>query len=48
MNFLNMYLANEINEVEKLDVLSVGKIPDDCDTLVITEYAIKYIEEVLK
>lgn len=36
MNFLNMYLANEINEVEKLDVLSVGKIPDDCDTLVIT------------
>ena len=36
MNFLNMYLANEINEVDKLDVLSVGKIPDDCDTLVIT------------
>ena len=36
MNFLNMYLANEINEVDKLDVLSTGKIPDDCDTLVIT------------
>lgn len=36
MNMLNMFLANEINEVETLDVLSVGKIPDDCDTLVIT------------
>lgn len=36
MNYLNMYLGNEINEIETLDVLSVGKIPDDCDTLVIT------------
>lgn len=36
MNYLNMYLANEVNEIETLDVLSVGKIPDDCDTLVIT------------
>ena len=36
MNYLNMYLANEVNEVDTLDVLSVGKIPDDCDTLVIT------------
>ena len=36
MNMLKMYLSNEINEVETLDVLSVGKIPDDCDTLVIT------------
>lgn len=36
MNYLNMYLANEINEIDTLDVLSVGKVPDDCDTLVIT------------
>jgi len=36
MNYLNMYLANEINEVETLDILSKGKVPDDCDTLVIT------------
>ena len=31
-----MYLGNEINKIKTLDVLSVGKIPDDCDTLVIT------------
>ena len=36
MNYLNMYLANEINEVDTLNVLSTGKIPDDCDTLVVT------------
>lgn len=36
MNYLNVYLGNEITVVETLDVLSVGKIPDDCDTLVIT------------
>lgn len=36
MQFLNMYLQNEINEVESLDVLATGKIPDDCNTLVIT------------
>ena len=36
MNYLNVYLANEVNEIKTLDVLSVGKIPDDCDTLVIT------------
>lgn len=36
MNFLKMFLSNEINEVDTLDVLSTGKIPDDCDTLVIT------------
>lgn len=55
MNFLNMYLENEINEVNKLDVLSVGKIPDDCDTLVITtpskdfdDVATKSITEYIK
>jgi len=36
MNYLNMYLGNEINEVETLNILSKGKVPEDCDTLVIT------------
>lgn len=36
MYYLDMFLANEVNEIDTLDVLSVGKIPDDCDTLVIT------------
>lgn len=36
MNSLYMYLENEINEVEQLDILAKGKVPDDCDVLVIT------------
>ena len=36
MNYLNIYLKNEINETKTINVLSTGKIPDDCDTLVIT------------
>lgn len=36
MNYLNMYLSNEINEIDTLNILSTGKIPEDCDTLVIT------------
>lgn len=36
MNYLNMYLANEINEISTLNLLTTGKVPDDCDTLVIT------------
>lgn len=36
MRYLNVYLSNEIMNVEALDVLVTGKIPDDCDTLVIT------------
>lgn len=36
MKFLQMYLQNEITETTTLNVLSTGKIPDDCDTLVIT------------
>ena len=36
MYYLDMFLANEVNEIDILDVLSVGKVPDDCDTLVIT------------
>lgn len=35
MQYLSMYLENEVNEIETLDILSKGKIPDDCDTLVI-------------
>lgn len=35
MQYLNMYLENEVNEVEILDILSEGKVPDDCNTLVI-------------
>ena len=31
-----MYLQNEVNEVASLDILSTGKVPDDCNTLVIT------------
>ena len=35
MKYLQMYLQNEITETTTLNVLSTGKIPDDCDTLVI-------------
>ena len=35
MQYLSMYLQNEVNEVDTLDVLSTGKVPDDCNTLVI-------------
>lgn len=36
MNYLKTYLANEVMTVGTLDLISVGKVPDDCDTLVIT------------
>ena len=36
MYYLNIYLENEITEVDTLNILSTGKVPDDCDTLVIT------------
>ena len=36
MNYLKVILENEVNQTETLNVLSTGKIPDDCDTLVIT------------
>ncbi len=36
MNYLNIYLGNEINEIKTLNILTEGKVPDDCDTLVIT------------
>lgn len=35
MNYLKIYLANEINEVGSFDILAENKVPDDCDTLVI-------------
>ena len=31
-----MYLQNEVNKVETLDILTQGKVPEDCDTLIIT------------
>ena len=36
MTYLKMLLANEINEIDTLNILTTGKVPDDCDTLVIT------------
>ncbi len=36
LNLLNVFLQNEINEVKSVDLLATGKVPDDCDTLVIT------------
>ena len=36
MSYLNVYLANEVTEVETLNILSTGNVPEDCDTLVIT------------
>ena len=35
MSYLNIYLQNEITEVDTLNILSTGNVPDDCDTLVI-------------
>ena len=37
MRYLNMYLENEVTEIDTLNILTTGKIPDDCDTLVITK-----------
>ena len=36
MQYLKMLLQNEINDIDSLNVLTTGKVPDDCDTLVIT------------
>lgn len=55
MNYLNMYLENEINEISTINLLTTGKVPDDCDTLVITtpnkdfdEIATKAITEYIQ
>lgn len=36
MNYLSMYLANEVTEYKTLNILTTGSIPEDCDTLIIT------------
>lgn len=36
MNYLSMYLANEITQYKTLNILTTGNIPEDCDTLIIT------------
>lgn len=36
MTYLKAYLSNEVMEIETLDILVSGKVPDDCNTLVIT------------
>lgn len=35
MFYLSSYLENEVMEVKQIDLLAKGKIPEDCDTLVI-------------
>ena len=36
MSYLNMYLQNEVYEIKSVDILSTGKVPDDCDVLFIS------------
>ena len=36
MNYLTTYLSNEVTEYDTLNLLTMGNIPEDCDTLVIT------------
>lgn len=36
MNYLTTYLANEVTQYDTLNLLTVGDVPEDCDTLVIT------------
>ena len=36
MYYFSIYLQNEIMEVDTLNILSTGNVPEDCDTLVIT------------
>lgn len=35
MRYLSVYLENEVNEIQSLNILAQGKVPDDCDTLII-------------
>ncbi len=35
LQYLSALLENEVNEIDTLDILSVGKVPEDCNTLVI-------------
>ena len=36
MTYLSIYMANEVMDIDTLDILVEGKVPDDCNTLVIT------------
>lgn len=36
MNYLTTYLSNEVTQYETLNLLTVGSVPEDCDTLIIT------------
>ena len=36
LSLFNVFLQNEINEVKSIDLLTTGKVPEDCDTLVIS------------
>ena len=45
LSYLNVYLQNEITEVETLNILSTGNVPDDCDTLVIVSPTQDFSEE---
>ena len=43
---LNVYLQNEITDVASVDILKTGKVPDDCDTLVIMSPSKDFDEDV--
>ncbi len=36
LQYLSVYLQNEVNEVQSFDILTTGKVPEDCNALVIT------------
>lgn len=36
MSYLTSYLGNEVTTYDTLDLLTAGKVPDNCDTLIIT------------
>ena len=36
MNYLTTYLKNEVTQYDTLNLLTVGSVPEDCDTLIIT------------
>ena len=47
MSYLNIYLQNEITEVDTLNILSEGSVPEDCDTLVINS-PLKDFDDIAK
>ena len=46
LQYLNVYLQNDINEVKSVDILATEKVPEDCDTLVIVMPAKDFEESV--